>query len=153
MEPQAVLFETRTMAAIARESAAVTRLAMQLLTGFATVALLLAAVGVHGVMSYRVRRRSREIGTRLALGATTGHVTRLVLVQAARLAGIGLLAGAAVAFALARALASALYGVAPWDPLTLAATMGLLAAATLVAAYLPARVAARVAPASVLASE
>jgi ABC-type antimicrobial peptide transport system permease subunit len=76
-----------------------------------------------------------------------------VLVQAARLAGIGLLAGAAVAFALARALASALYGVAPWDPLTLAATMGLLAAATLVAAYLPARVAARVAPASVLASE
>jgi predicted permease len=153
VEPQAVLFETRTMAAIARESAAVTRLAMQLLTGFATVALLLAAVGVHGVMSYRVRRRSREIGTRLALGATTGHVTRLVLVQAARLAGLGLLAGAAVAFALARALASALYGVAPWDPLTLAATMGLLAAATLVAAYLPARVAARVAPASVLASE
>ena len=153
VEPQAVLFETRTMAAIAEESAAVTRLAMRLLGGFAIVALLLAAVGVYGVMSYRVRRRTRELGTRMALGATTGHVTRLVMRQAVWLAGIGLLAGTALALVLARTLASALYGVPPWDPITLAATACLLGVATLIAGYFPARRAARVAPASVLASE
>ena len=153
LEPHAVLYETRTLSQIAEESAAVTRLATRLLAGFAVIAIVLAAIGVYGVMSYRVRRRTRELGTRLALGASPGDITRMVLRQAAAIAAVGLAVGIAAALAFARTLSSLLFDVAPWDPATLASTAALLAAATLAASYLPARRAARVDPVSVLAAE
>ncbi|MGE5813260.1 MAG: ABC transporter permease [Acidobacteriota bacterium] len=153
IEPYAVLYESHTLQEIAEESAAVSRFATRLLAGFAAIALLLAAIGVNAMMSYRVRRRARELGTRLALGASPAGLMRLVLLQAAAVCGAGLLAGAAIAAALARAVSSLLFGVRPWDPLTLASAVALLAAATLVAAYLPARRAARVDPVTVLAAD
>ena len=153
IEPRAVLYETRTLSAIAEESAAVTRLATRLLAGFAVIAVVLAAVGVYGVMSYRVRLRSRELGTRLALGASPRDITRLVLGQASAIASVGLAVGMAAALGFARTLSSVLFHVQPWDPATLASAAALLAAATLAASYLPARRAARVDPVTVLAAE
>ena len=114
-------FETRTLAAIAASSAAVSRLAMRLLGGFAIIALLLAAVGIYGVMSYSVRRRTRELGTRLALGASRADIVRLVMRQAAIIAVVGLAAGTVAGLAAARALSTMLFGVPPWDPVALAA--------------------------------
>jgi ABC-type antimicrobial peptide transport system permease subunit len=153
IEPNAVLYEMRTLSSIAEESAALTRLATRLLSGFAVIALLLAIIGVYGVMSYRVRRRTRELGTRVALGASPGAITRLVLGHAAAVALVGLAAGTAAALFFARSLTSLLFGVAPWDPVTLASAAALLAGATLAASYLPARRAARVDPVSALAAE
>ena len=148
-----MLYETRTLSQIAEESAATTRLASRLLAGFAVIALVLAAIGVYGVMSYSVRRRTRELGTRLALGASPGDITRLVLRQAGVIAAVGLAVGTAATLLLARTLSSLLFGVPPWDPATLASAAALLAVATLAASYLPARHAARVDPVSILASE
>jgi predicted permease len=153
LEPHAVLYDARTLSHIAEESAAVTRLATRLLAGFATIALLLAAIGVYGVMSYRVRRRTRELGTRLALGASPRDITSLVLLQAAGIAWVGLAAGTAAALVFGRTLSPLLFDVPPEDPTTLASAAALLAAATLLASYLPARRAARVDPVSVLAAE
>jgi putative ABC transport system permease protein len=153
LEPHAVVDETRTLSAIAEESAAVTRLATRLLGGFAAIALLLAAVGVYGVMAYRVRRRTRELGTRLALGATPGGIMWLVLRQAGGIVAIGLAAGAVVAVAFARTLSSMLFNIAPWDPVVLVSAGALLAAVSLLSSYLPARRASRVNPATVLSSE
>lgn len=153
VEPLAVVDETRTLSHIAGESAAVTRLATRLLGGFAAVALLLAALGVYGVMAYRVRRRTREIGTRLALGASPREMAWLVLRQAAGLTLVGLAAGTAGALAFGRMLTALLFSIAPWDPWTLGWTAVVLAAIACTASYLPARRAARVNPAVVLASE
>ena len=153
LEPNAVLYETRTMANIAEESAAVTRLATRLLAGFAVIAFLLAAIGVYGMMSYRVRRRTRELGVRLALGASPRAITRLVLSQAVATAAIGLAIGTAATVAVGQTLSSMLFGVTAWDPATLIGAATLLAAATVGASYLPARRAARVDPVSVLSSE
>ncbi len=153
LEPNAAFFDTRTLAQIAEESAAATRLASRLLGGFALIALLLATIGVYGVMSYSVSRRTRELGTRLALGASPRQITQLVLRQAGVLAVIGLGAGLAGTVAFARTLSSLLFGVPPWDPVALASAASLLAVATLAASYVPARRAARVDPASILASE
>lgn len=153
LEPHAVLHEARALSRIAEESAAVTRLATRLLAGFAIIALVLAAIGVYGVMSYRVRRRMRELGTRLALGASPRDLTWLVLRQAAAIAGVGLALGVAAVLAFTHTLSSLLFGVQPSDPATLAAAAALLGAATLAASYLPARRASRVNPVSVLATE
>jgi putative ABC transport system permease protein len=153
LEPYAVVDQMRTLADIAEESAAVTRLATRLLGGFAAIALLLAAVGVYGVMSYRVRRRTRELGTRLALGATPREITSLVLRQAAGTVAIGLAAGTVAALVFSRTLSSLLFDVAPWDPGILASAVALLAAVSFAASYLPARRAARVDPVAVLSSE
>jgi putative ABC transport system permease protein len=153
LEPSAVLYETRTMANIAEESAAVTRLATRLLAGFAVIAFLLAAIGVYGMMSYRVRRRTRELGVRLALGASPRAIARLVLLQAVSTAAVGLAIGTAAAVALGRTLSSVLFNVSAADPATLGIAAALLAVATVVASYLPARRAARVDPVSVLTAE
>jgi putative ABC transport system permease protein len=153
LEPHAVIYETRTLAHIAEASAAVTRLATQLLAGFAAIALVLAAVGIYGVMAYRVRRRTRELGTRLALGASPAQLTRLVLRQAGAIAFAGLTLGIGIAAFATRALSSLLFGVTPWDPAALAAAAALLAAATLAASWLPARRAARIDPVTSLAAD
>jgi len=126
---------------------------LALLAAFAVVALLLAAVGIHGVMAYAVSRRTREIGLRMALGARTEDVLRLVLGQAMMVTVIGVAAGTGGALALRQLVSSMLYGVTPGDPATFAAVAVLLATVALAAAYAPARKAARVDPAVALRSE
>lgn len=150
VEPHAVVDRPQTLAYIAEESAAVARLAAWLLGAFAGIALLLAVVGVYGVMSYRVRRRTRELGTRVALGATPGAIVRLVLRQAVVLLAAGLGIGGAFALAFGNALAGLLYDVAPHDPFSLTIAALLLGGASIAASYGPARRAARVDPVKAL---
>jgi putative ABC transport system permease protein len=126
------------------------RFNLALLATFAVLALALAAVGIHGVMSYAVARRTREIGVRMALGARASDVLRLVLRQGLALAVAGLAAGLAAALALRRLVSAMLFGVEPSDPLTLGAVSAVLLAVALLACYAPARRAARVDPAEAL---
>ena len=139
--------------AIARESVQVTRLALWLLGLFAGTALVLAGVGIYGVMSYAVRHRRRELGTRVALGATPGGILRLVMGQAARMTALGTAIGLVAAVAAGRALGSMLFGTAPADPIVLAGAAGALAATAMAACYLPARRAANVDPVRTLTSQ
>jgi putative ABC transport system permease protein len=153
LEPNMVIRQTRTMADVAAESVAVTRLALWLLGACAAIALALAAIGIYGVMAYSVRQRTREIGTRVALGADRRTIVRLVMRQGALMTAAGLAAGAGVALASARALSSILFGVPPWDPITLASAALLLVATAMAACYLPARRASAIDPARTLAAE
>jgi putative ABC transport system permease protein len=123
------------------------------MTAFGATALLLALLGVFGVMSYSVKLRRREIGVRLALGARGHDVMRLVVGQGLRLALFGLALGLAAAFGLGRVLSGLLFGVRPTDPVTLLGVGLLLAAAASAASYLPARRASSLSPASVLREE
>jgi putative ABC transport system permease protein len=126
------------------------RFTMLVLGAFAGLALVLAIVGVHGVLSYTVAQRSREIGIRMALGADRRQVRSLVLGEGALLAGLGLLLGALGALALAGVLRTMLYGVGRADPITLAAVAAVLGAVALLASWAPARRAAGTDPAVVL---
>ena len=153
VEPDVVLYGVRTFDDIATASAAITRLAMRLLAGFAVVALVLAAIGIYGVMAYSVRRRTREIGTRLALGANHADIVRLVMRQGMVITAAGLAIGLTSALVAARSLGSVLYGVPPSDPLALAAASAILAATALAACYVPARRAAALDPARTLTVE
>ena len=153
IEPDAVLYGARTLDEIAAESAAIARLAMRLLGAFALLALALAAIGIYGVMSYSVNRRTRELGTRLALGADRSKIAWLVIREAAVISALGIAIGLGTGLAAARSLGAMLYGVPPWDPAAIAAAVILLAASALVAAYLPAHRASRIDPARALAPE
>jgi putative ABC transport system permease protein len=124
-----------------------------IMVAFGALALVLAVSGVYGVMSYRVSRRTLEIGVRMALGATRGDVLRLTLGQALRLSGAGLVLGSGLGWAASRALASVLRGAVTAEPAVLAAGVLLLGSAALVAAYVPARRALAVDPARALRSE
>jgi ABC-type antimicrobial peptide transport system permease subunit len=114
-------------------------------------ALALAAIGIYGVMSYTVRGRMREIGTRMALGATPGGIVRLVLADGVRIACIGTVIGLAGSFAAGRALRSLLFGTSPTDPWVLLAATGVLLLTAVVACYVPARRAGRLDPVKTLA--
>jgi putative ABC transport system permease protein len=117
-----------------------------LLTLFSGVALVLAALGIYGVISYSVAQRTSEIGIRMAMGAQSGHVLKLVLGQGLLVAGIGTVLGAVGAFALTRFLKGLLFGVSSFDVGTFLLMAGLLIAVTVLACYLPARRASRVDP-------
>ncbi len=129
------------------------RLLAQLLGAFAVLALLLAAIGTYGVLSYMVTERRREIGIRMALGAERGSVIGQVLKQGLVLAGIGVAAGLAGAFGLTRLVTSLLFGVQPTDPLTMGAVVATIAVVAAVASMLPAWRASRVDPIVVLRDE
>ena len=149
----APVFLATTMGQMVRDIEWQPRFVMQLLVGFASFALLLAATGLFAVLSYAVTERRREIGVRVALGARRGDVVRMVLGDAARLTVIGLVAGVAGALVLSRFLAGQLYGVRATDPLTYGALAALLAAVALASASLPALRATRVDPVEALRSE
>ena len=138
--------EVRTMESYLREASAGRRSPTLLATILATMALILAAAGLYGLMSFLVAQRTREIGIRVALGADRTKVTRLIASEAARLAAIGLAAGLLGAWALSRSLSGVLFGIDHSDPATYAASGIVLAAVSLLAAWLPARKAARLDP-------
>jgi len=129
------------------------RLSMMLLSLFSGIALVLASVGIYGVMSYSVTQRARELGVRIALGADRSDVLRLVLRQGMRLALAGIGIGLVAALALTRFIESQLYGVAATDPFTFVLVAGILAATALLANLLPALRAMRMDPAVVLREE
>jgi ABC-type antimicrobial peptide transport system permease subunit len=129
------------------------RFLVVLLSMFAGLALLLAALGLYGVISYSVKLRTRELGIRVALGAERGDVLRLILGQGVRLAAFGLLLGLISTFVAGRALSSLLYGVSLFNPLTLLLTSLLLLATVLLASYLPAHWATKVQPMVALRDE
>jgi ABC-type antimicrobial peptide transport system permease subunit len=123
---------------------------MLLLSIFAGIALLLAAIGIYGLMSYSVEQRTQEIGVRMALGAGRPDMVRLILGQGLRLTGIGVGLGLAIAYALTRVLASLLFGVKAADPLTFAGVAMILALIALGSTWFPARRAAAVEPVEAL---
>ena len=143
----------QTFAQVFASSLAGRRFNLILVAAFGCTALLLAAAGIYGVMAYTVTRRTREVGVRMALGATAGDVLRLVLDQGLRTTAIGVILGAAGTFALTRLMGSLLFGVSPFDPLTLAGAVFLLAAVSLIACWVPARRATRIDPLEALRCE
>src|SRR5438105_6971476 len=145
------IYNVRTMDDVVMNSLGTRRVSMELFAVFAIAALLLAALGIYGVMAYTVTQRTQEIGIRMALGAQRSDVLGLVVRQGMTLAAIGVVAGLAGAFALTRLLAHLLFGVAATDPLTFVAIPLLLLFVALVACYLPARRAARLDPTIALA--
>jgi putative ABC transport system permease protein len=140
------IFSVETANEILQGEVASQRFNATLLTAFAVFAVLLAAIGIYGVLAYAVHQRIREIGIRVALGAKPGDVLWLMLSRGLALAGMGLLMGVAGSFALTRLMRSLLYTVRPTDPLTFVAASVLLAAVGLAAAYFPARRATQVDP-------
>jgi predicted permease len=135
------------------ESIARDRFFTVLFAVFGSLALALAAIGIYGVLAYTVRQRTQEIGVRMALGASTVDVLRMVSGSGMALVGAGVLIGTVAAVALSRVLASQLYGVAPTDPLTFAAAIAFLGVIAFVATYVPARRAMRVPPMTALRPE
>jgi len=147
------IYGVQSMEQIISGSLAQRRFTMVLLIIFASTALVLAAVGIYGVMSYAVSRRTHELGVRIALGASRREIVRLVVRQGMMLAAIGTLAGLVAAFGLTRLMTGLLYGVRPADPATLAAVSLLFAGIALLACYIPARRATRVDPVAALRCE
>jgi putative ABC transport system permease protein len=143
----------RTMDEVIGRSIAERRFTMLLLASFAAVAVLLAAIGVYGVLAYLVSQRTQEIGVRLAIGATPGDVVRLFVREGAGLMLVGVVCGLAGALAVTRALSTLLFGVTTTDPITFAAVAVTLAMVALLASYLPARRAARVDPMAALRAD
>ena len=145
-----VVFDVRTLRETTRASTIFPVMASTFAGIFAIIALVLAATGIYGVISYRTQLRTHEIGVRVALGASRADVMRLVLMQGIWLTIAGLALGLALAFGLMRFIASMLYGVSPTDPKTALAVVGLLAAISILACYLPAHRAMRINPVSAI---
>jgi predicted permease len=141
-----VIYNVETMGEIVSNSYAARRFSMILLAVFAALALVLACVGIYGVISYLVGQRTHEIGVRVALGAQRSDVLRLILVHGARMALIGVAVGIFAALGLTRLMANQLFGVSAHDPLTFAGVAMLLIVAAVAACYVPARRAMRVDP-------
>lgn len=145
--------EVRPMTAVVRQTFARQQFSAVLLGGFSIASLLLAAIGIYGVLAYSVTQRTREIGVRVALGAEPRSIIRLIVASGARMVVAGALAGLAAALLFSGFLKSLLYGVRPRDPLTFIAAPAILVAVALLAAYAPARRAARVSPMEALRAE
>ncbi|HLW75493.1 MAG TPA: FtsX-like permease family protein, partial [Bryobacteraceae bacterium] len=152
-DPDLPAAKVATLTDLVNESMSAPRFTMFVLIGFGVLALLLASIGMYGVVAYSVRQRTREIGIRMALGAGKSNVLAMVFGQAGRLAGLGIAIGVMASLALTRLLSTFLFGVSANDPLTFAAVIALLAAISILAAYVPARRATRVDPMAALHEE
>jgi len=153
VDPDQPAYQLKSLKHSIRQSTIGLQYIAGVMVAFGVLALVLAVGGVYGVMSYRVSRRTLEIGVRVALGATRGHVLRLTLGQALRLSAVGLVLGSGLGWAASRALASVLRGAVTTEPRVLAAAVLLLGTAALVAAWIPSRRALSVDPARALRSE
>jgi predicted permease len=153
LEPNAIFLDNQTMEGQVAASLLPARVAAQTLAVVGLVATLLAAIGLYGVIAYAVGRRTREIGIRMALGATPREVLRLVMSQGLGIVGIGIASGMLLSWLAARAIAAALYGVGAADPAAWASAVGVMLASACLANYLPARRAARVDPSVALRSQ
>ncbi|MDB4875800.1 MAG: permease [Gemmatimonadetes bacterium] len=150
IDPGTPVSNVELMRTVVDRSAARQQFTMLLLTIFAAIALLLGVVGIYGVMSYAVAQRTREIGVRMALGASPGDALRMVLRDGLTLAGAGIVVGLVAAAGAARAMSGLLYGVTATDPITFVAVPVALGLVALMASYLPARRATRVDPTTAL---
>jgi putative ABC transport system permease protein len=153
LDPNVAAADVKTMEEVIDASVAQRRLTMLLLAMFAGLALVLAAVGIYGVIGYSVSQRTQEIGIRMALGAPRAAVMRMVVGQAMTLAAVGLAAGGIGAWLLTRLMQKLLFGVTPSDPLTFAAVSAILALVAAAAASIPGLRATRVDPVIALRSE
>jgi putative ABC transport system permease protein len=153
VDPDQPIAAMRTMDEILDRDVADRHQQMVLLGGFAGLALLLASIGLYGVLSYAVTQRSRELGLRMALGATGGSVMRIVVVRGLSLTAAGLAIGLALAWALTRTLQNLLYGVSAADPVTIGSVVGLLGILGFAASYIPARRASRLDPIAILRAD
>ena len=153
VDPGQPVFQIRSMEDYVSLADTAPRISTILLAVFAGISMLLAALGIHGVVSYGVAQRTREFGLRMALGSTPGQLKALVLRNGIKIALIGLMVGMAGAAALASALRALLYGVAPLDPAVMAGVAVLLLTVALIANYVPARRAARIDPMEALHQE
>ncbi len=146
IDPGLPVFGVSSMNDVLDQSLAARRFSAQLVGGFAALSLLLASIGIYGVLAYMVGQRSREIGLRMALGATRGNILKLILRRGAGLACVGILAGMFLAASLASTMTALLYGVRPHDPAIFLSVPFLLFGVALLASYLPARRATKVDP-------
>jgi putative ABC transport system permease protein len=153
IDPDIPVFGLQTMEQYVDQATEQSRLSMTLLTLFGALALALSALGIYGVLSFIVARRTQEIGIRLALGATRGNVLRLIIGHGMALAVTGIAIGLATAWALTRLLSTLLFGVSPHDPATFAAIAAILAGVAFLASFLPGRRATRVDPLETLRDE
>jgi predicted permease len=146
IDPNLAIADIHTMGDLTSQATAQRRFQTTLLTAFAVMAMLLGMVGIYGLLAYSVKRRTSEIGVRIALGASRGHVLRMILWQGLKVSFLGLLFGLLGALALTRVLTSWLYGVSALDPITFVAVLVLLLFITVTACLIPARRAASVDP-------
>ena len=153
LDPNLPISDVRPLQEVVSRSMVRTSFTMLLLAVAATVALLLGAVGIYGVIAYAVSQRTREIGVRMALGARRRDVSRQVLGEGLRIVALGIVLGIAGALAATRLMRAILYGVSPTDPWTFTAVALLLAAVSLLATWLPARRAAAVEPLEAIRTE
>jgi predicted permease len=153
LDPNVAIATLKTMEQLRSSTLARQRFITILLLAFAVAGLLLSTVGVYGVVAQLARRRTREMGIRIALGAAAGQVQWLVVNQGLRLVAFGVTLGTVAAFGATRAMRSVLFGVSPTDPVTFVAVPAILAAAALLASWLPAARAARTDPATTLRFE
>jgi predicted permease len=153
LDPRLQVVDIKTMNDVVNESLVRERFVAQLASFFSLFALLLACIGLYGIMSYAVTRRTNEIGIRMALGANAGDVVRMVMKETMLLAGAGMALGFVAALATTRVLSSLLFGLTPNDPATIAMAALLMIAVAMIAGYLPARRASRVDPMTALRCE
>ena len=153
LDPTVPVYDIATLSSLVEKSAAERLFVMRLLAGFAIVAVLLAAIGLYGVVSHGVAQRTREVGVRVALGAQRADVMRLVLASGLWLVALGLAGGLAAAFVATRYLGTLMFGVSPVDPPTFAAAAALLTLVALLAHWVPIRRALLIDPASALRAE
>ena len=153
MDPRLTIHHAAILQNLVDTGLAPTRFALGLMGIFAALALVLAALGLYGVVSYTVRQRTTEIGIRMALGADGSRVLRLVVGRGVALTAIGVALGTAVALALSRLVSGLVYGVSTTDPATLIVVVVVLSAVGLLASYVPARRATRIDPATAVRAE
>jgi ABC-type antimicrobial peptide transport system permease subunit len=153
VDPEQPISNVRMMTEVVGDQTSTRTAQLRILGALAILALLLAGVGIHGLLAFTVAQRSREIGVRLALGAQPSVMARLILSEAARMAIIGVIPGLLGAYLAARAMSALLFGVRPDDPVTMAVAAGLCLATAVVGSLRPALRAARIDPISALKAE